>query len=124
MNYKNETHQFVYKGFLISSQYRYPNKVLAAAFLLSADRELWRRSKKAIVRKKILFDCIDKSGLEPYAFALLHIASDIYNGTQYLALRDLADPYLISDLTCMLVVEAIGICRGGYDFIGIRKDFD
>ena len=122
MKYKNETHQLIYKTYLIASPYKYPKKSLAAIFLLSADRELWRRAKKAIDKKKIFFDRIDKKGLGTYAFALLHLASDICDGTQYVSLRDLADPYLISDLTYMLIVEAIAICRDGYEYIGINKE--
>ena len=114
MKYKNETHQLIYKTYLIASPYKYPKKSLAAIFLLSADRELWRRAKKVIDKKKIL--------LGTYAFALLHLASDICDGTQYVSLRDLADPYLISDLTYMLIVEAIAICRDGYEYIGINKE--
>lgn len=123
MQYKNDTHQIIYKTYMASSPYKYPNRFLAAVFLLSAEKELWRRAKAAVKKKRIHFDRIDKSGLGPYAFALLHLARDLYEGTQFISLRDVADPYLISDKTLVLIIEAIGICREGYRVLDINKQF-
>ena len=124
MKFKNETHGFIYKTFIATNPYKLPAPFLAASYLLSAEKELWKRSKKAFHRKQIFFDEIPRTGLSPYAFALLHLAQDIYTGSHYVTLRDVADPYLISDKTFELVTEAIGLCREGYSRLGIGKQFN
>lgn len=123
MKFKNETHQFIYKTFIVTSPYRFPSPFLAASYLLSAEKELWKRSKKAFHKKLIFFDEIQKTGLSPYAFVLLHLAQDIYTGSHYVTLQDVADPFLISEKTFELVTEAIGLCREGYSKLGIEKRF-
>ena len=124
MKYKNETHQLIYKSYIVTSPYKFPNDFLAATFLLSAERELWRRAKRAIRKKKIYFDELEKTGLSAYAFVLLHLAKDLYEGTHYVVLQDMCDRHLVSDKTCELVCSAIGIARNGYDYIGIKKEFN
>ena len=121
MTFKNDTHKVIFKTYLVASPLRYPKDFLAAVFLLSAEKELWRRTKKAIKKKKICFEEIEKAGLSAYAFALYHIAHDIYNGTHYVILKDLGDEYLISDKTFDMAVSALEIARNGYSAFGMNK---
>ena len=77
MKYKNETHQLIYKTYLIASPYKYPKKSLAAIFLLSADRELWRRAKKVIDKYADLRDDANSSWDECLDAAIGHVSQEI-----------------------------------------------
>ena len=123
MKYKNEAHQHIFTAYVALSPYKYSSRFLAAIFLLSAEKELWLRARKAIDKKQIDFDKISRTELSSYGYTLLQLAQDFYTGTQHVSLQDLGDPYLISDRTCMLIIQAIGICREGYDFIGMSRKF-
>ncbi len=122
MNYKNATHATIFKTYLVAAPYKYSNRFLAAAFLLSANPDTWKRAKKAIIEKKIHFDQIDRRGLSCYGYALLTMAKDIYENSTHINLFDLADPYLISDKTLELVFSTIEIARSGYPATGIKRE--
>ncbi len=124
MNYKNLTHATIYKTYLISSPYKYGNRFLGAAYLLAASKDTWQRAKKAFREKRIFFKEIDRRGLTAYGYALLTMAQDIYEGTTHINLFDLSDPYLISDKTLDLVVNAMIIAREGYEATGVNKKFE
>ena len=124
MTYKNEAHQRIYRSFVAFSPFKYSRRFLAAAYLLSAEKELWFRARKAMNGKQLQFDKIDRTGLSEYAYILLRAARDLYEDTHHISLADLGDPYLFSDKTCLLFVEAIGVCREGYGYIGISRKFN
>ena len=124
MTFKNDAHRHIFKAYVACSPYRFTNSFLAVLFLLSAEKDLWFRSKLAINKKEIDFDKIPQNELSTYGYILLQLAKDIYLGTQHVTLQDIGDPYLVSDRTCMLILEAIRICRQGYPYIGINKRFD
>ncbi len=52
------------------------------------------------------------------------MAQDIYEGTTHINLFDLSDPYLISDRTLDLVVNAMIIAREGYEATGVNKKYE
>ena len=124
MNYKNLTHATIYKTFLINSPYKYSNRFLGAAYLLAASKDTWQRAKKAIKEKRICFKDIDRNGLTAYGYALLTMAQDIFESTTHINLFDLSDPYLISDKTLDLVVNALLIAREGNEATGVNKHFE
>lgn len=122
--YKNPAHQKIYKSFILLSTFKYSNDFLAAAFLLSADRSLWSRARNAISGNEIDFDAIDEHDLSTYAYTLLKIAQDIYEGTQHFDLKDFGDPFITSNKTFLLFTEALRIMREGYETLGITKRFN
>lgn len=123
MNYKNPAHATIYKTYLTKSRCKFSNRTLAGIFLLSADRDVWKRAKDAIVDKTILFDQIDHNDLSNYGYALLSIAKDICEKTTHINVYDLSDPYLISNKTLGLIFSAIEIARKGYPATGVKRDF-
>lgn len=123
MFYRGKVHQKIFEGFVDNSAYKYSNKSLAAIYLLSADRILWRNSKVALERKNINPELIGLNGLTPYGYTLAKVAQDIVKGTTHLAFADLADRYLISELTFELIITALKIARSGYDNSGLDKQF-
>ena len=124
ITYKNPAHMKIYRHYVLLSPYRHTNEFLAAIYLLSADKELWFRAKKAINGKTICFDQIDNKELSCYSYTLYRLAQDFYEGLQHIGLHDIGDTYLISDKTCTLIINAINICRDGYKAIGVIKQFN
>ncbi|MCR4682722.1 MAG: hypothetical protein K5647_05230 [Clostridiales bacterium] len=124
ITYKNLTHKRIYRNFVLLSPFKFSNDFLSAAYLLSADRDLWFKAKRAMQGSEIDFDGIDDHELSGYAYTLLKLAQDIYEGTRHLDLKDLCTPYVISRKTFVLFVEAIEICREGYKALGITKRFE
>jgi len=59
---------------------REPSPYTAAAFLLSADPTLWKKSRQAIRGGGVDFGKIDVRGVGPDGYALLQTAKDLYHG--------------------------------------------
>lgn len=114
----------IYRNHVLLSKLKHTKEYLATVYLLSADKELWFRAKKALDGKSVLFELIDKTNLECYAYTLLSLAQDLYDSTHHISLHDIGDPYLISNKTCILMINAIHICRDGYAVLGINKHFN
>ena len=58
MYYKNKTHQIIFEEQVNGNPCKCPNEYLAALYLLTADRDLWRAAKYEIERKVIDFSKI------------------------------------------------------------------
>ncbi len=114
----------IYKTFLINAPFKFGKRFLAAAYLLTASNETWKRAKKAIHDKTIIFGEIDRNGLSTYGYALVTMAQDIYENTTHINLFDISDPYLISDKTMDLIFGALLIAREGYPVTGVQKTFE
>lgn len=123
VTFVNPTHEIIFRRYIDFSSYRYTNEFLAAVYLLSADPVLWSRAKKAISGRTINFEKIERARLSCYAYTLLHLAQDFFEGTTHVILSDVVDSYQISDRTCEMIFSAIGICRDGYKRIGHEKKY-
>ena len=124
MNFKNTTQAMMDKTFRSNAPFKFGKRVLAAAYLLTASNETWKRAKKAIHDKTIIFGEIDRNGLSTYGYALVTMAQDIYENTTHINLFDISDPYLISDTTMDLIFGALLIAREGYPITGVQKSFE
>lgn len=124
MKYKNPVHAIFFKTFVIQSQYKLSNRFLSAVFLLSADKDLWLKAKRGIKGKEIHFDEITNGEFGCYAYTLFSLARDFYESGSHVSLYDLGDIYLFSERTVDLIIEAVRISRGGYEYLGIKKEFN
>ena len=97
---------------------------LAALYLLTADRDLWRAAKYEIERKVIDFSKIRPKEYTTNNYTVFIVAKDIYDGETHITLKDICDRYLVSDKQFDLFVTAIHICRLGYPYTGITKVFN
>lgn len=123
LTYKNAAHATIYKNFLLNSPYKYGGRFLGALFLLTVNRDVWPRAKRAIVGKEIYFERINLRGLTSFGYALVIMAQDIYDNTSHVNLFDLSDTYLLSEKAIKIILSAITVAREGYDAIGISKEF-
>lgn len=92
---------------------REPSPYTAAAFLLSADAVLWKKSRCALCGSSVDFGKIDVRGISPDGYALLQTAKDLYCGGCRITTEELCDPDLVSDELFRLIISAFVIRRFG-----------
>ena len=95
-----------------NSSYRY----LSVIYLLTANKRLWNRSKKAVFSNSVDFSEINCAGLEPETYTLLTTAKDFDNDDGNLTVADLANKEIISAKLFSIICTAISICRYGLNY--------
>lgn len=78
MYYKNKTHQRIFEEQVNGNPCKCPNEYLAALYLLTADRDLWRAAKYEIERKVIDFSKIRPKEYTTNNYTVFIVAKDIY----------------------------------------------
>ena len=125
MNYKNKAHEVVFKTYVAKCPFKLPARTLAAIYILSADNDTWKRSRKCIEKKEINFKNISLKESTGYEYLLIKAANDIYDMDQsHFNLYDISDRFVVSDKTYELIKAALDIARYGYDALDIVKKFD
>ena len=77
MYYKNKTHQRIFEEQVNGNPCKCPNEYLAALYLLTADRDLWRAAKYEIERKVIDFSKIRPKEYTTNNYTVFIVAKDI-----------------------------------------------
>lgn len=120
MPYRNEKHRMVFEeAAAVHSRKDYA--LLAALYLLTADKELWRASKSKVTSGAIHFDKIRLPGCEPNVYTLFSAAKDLYLGTENLTLGDLADTVLIPTWLFAVICSAMAVRRFGLGAVESMK---
>ena len=96
------------------------SEFLAAAFLLSADKHLWERSKSAFARYVINFDSINLNGISTDGYALYKAARTVYGGDSDISLSELCDWTLIDDPTMLTIFAGVMLLRNGIKMLNWR----
>ena len=92
----------------------YSNTFLAVIYLITADKELWGKSQRAVERDKLNFDKIKLNGISITGYTFCKVAIDIYNGNaDHLGAKDLANRNIISNNVYRVIQQALQICRFG-----------
>ena len=92
-----------------SSRYEY----IAAVFLLSADKFLWKRAENALTGRSVNFDQIKLKGISTQSYALYKAARSIYMGDLGIALHELGDDELIDQATMFTIFCGVMLLRNG-----------
>lgn len=92
---------------------REPSPYTAAAFLLSADTVLWKKSCCALCGRAVDFGKIDVRGISQDGYTLLQTAKDLYHGGCRITTEELCDSGMISDSLFRLIISAFVIRRYG-----------
>ncbi len=111
MNYRNEKHRTVFTE--AANRMDQNNRVLTAAFWLTADHQLWNRVGRYAERNEIHFDKMKRKDSTECAYLLLSAAEDLYHGASHLIIADLTDANLVSPMMLDLIYEAMKIRRFG-----------
>ncbi len=120
MNYRNENHETILKE--TAAKLIDDNDLLAAVYLLTADRRLWWDAEGFIRNCEIRFDKLRHRKTSNSAYALLCAAKDLYLGTQHFSVADLADSSLITDEMFGLICNAMAIKRFGISVLEDNRE--
>lgn len=112
MNYLSSHHQNLFK-MAIQKKDRKNYALLSALYLFTADPRLWRIMSHQVDGNLIRFERRKLCGLNEYTYPLYCAAKDLYMGTRYLTIRDLADRELISPKQFATICNAMAIRRFG-----------
>ena len=116
IRFKSAMHRKNFTGFISpknSDYYCSRSEFVAAVFLLSADKLLWERSKRALARYSVNFGMIDLSGISTEGYALYKAARAMYNGDSDISLSELCDWTLIDDPTTLTIFTGVMLLRNG-----------
>ena len=86
---------------------------LAAMYLLTAQKDIARRTADCFWRNKIDFSLADTRNISPHGYTLLSAARDIYANGDGITLNDLACDEVIDPIAFRLIVNALHIARSG-----------
>lgn len=124
MYYRNQTHKKIYEEAINRNPCRCPNEYLAAIYLLSANKKLWKATKYVAERKEIDFSLIKPKKFTTNRYTVFIVAKDIYTDSTHITIKDICDRYLVPDKLLELFVTALHICRFGFAYTGIEKKFN
>ena len=121
IKFKSEKHKKTFTEFIntnVTNPYCSRCEYLAAVYLLSADKFLWKRAQKALTGYSVNFGNLDLSGISTEGYALYMAARTIYHGDVDISLSELCDAELIDDSIVMTVLGGVMLVRNG---IGMLK---
>ena len=112
MNFKSELHRAVFND-MIRKKDNKNNALMSALYLLSADVRLSRITKSCCKGNRISFSSMRLNECSEDGYTLYAAAKDLYLGTRYLSIYDLADKDVVSSETFRLICNAMVIRRFG-----------
>lgn len=112
MKYRNEIHERIFHR-VADRQDRSDYALLAALYLLSADKMLWQSMQEQLVKGKLSFSSKSIRDIGEFGYTLYCAAKDIYTGSKHLSICDLADKDLIPPQLFELICNAMLIRRYG-----------
>lgn len=89
------------------------NDFLATIYLLTADIKLWLMADKYVKTENINFSNVRLKGISVNGYTLFRVAQDIYTGTNYLPISDLANKKIVSPKIFDIIQTAMLIRRNG-----------
>lgn len=101
---------------------RNTSEYYAALFLISADRDLLRRTMNCITKNGIDFSHANLHDISPENYALYKIAKGLYTESAEVSLDELADPELVSSESFYLVINAMLISRYGLSALSLKSE--
>ena len=106
MNYRGMRHRVLFNNELQKRE-NPSAALLCALYLLTADCRLWSRVKQSVNARGIQFQGIKLGELSPEAYTLYMTAKDLYCGTKYITVSDLADKEIVSPQMFGILCEAM-----------------
>jgi hypothetical protein len=116
IKFKSPSHKKAFTEFIavnVNNPYCSRYEYIAAVFLLSADKFLWKHSQNALTSYSVNFDNLNLSGISTEGYALFTAAKAMYNGGADISLNELCDVNLIDDSIVVTVFAGIMLRRNG-----------
>ena len=116
IKFKNSFHRKQFTGFIsenVENPYFSRSEYIAAVFLLSADKLLWKRSRSALTGYSVNFKELNITGISTEGYALFKAAKTVYKGDSDIFLNELCDSNLIDEPTVMTIFSGVMLLRSG-----------
>ena len=123
IKFKSTAHRKTFIDFIttnVKNPYLSSNEYVAAVFLLSADRFLWKKARGALTGYSVNFKSIDITGITTEGYALFTAAKAVYHGSADISLHELCDADLIDDSTVMTIFAGVMLFRNSIGLLNWR----
>ena len=115
MIYRDERHQHTFEKEAAMRPDTVSRALLAALYLLTADRNLWSQAKDHISLRRVYVEDMRPKNLTGTSHVFFAAAKDILSGTRNIQLMEIADPALLSMKSYMILCTALAIRAYGVE---------
>jgi len=109
MIYRDERHQHTFEKEAAMRPDTVSRALLAALYLLTADRNLWNQVKDHISLRRMYVEDMRPKNLTGTSYVYFAAAKDILSGTRNIQLMEIADPALLSMKSYLILCTALAI---------------
>ena len=115
MIYRDERHQHTFEKEVVMRPESVSRALLAALYLLTADKNLWNQVKDHISLRRMYVEDMRPKNLTGTSYVYFAAAKDILSGTRNIQLMEIADPALLSMKSYMILCTALAIRAFGVE---------
>ena len=115
MIYRDERHQHTFEKEAAMRPESISRALLAALYLLTADRNLWSQVRDHISLRRMYVEDMRPKNLTGTSYVYFAAAKDILTGNRNIQLMEIADPALLSMKSYMILCTALAIRAYGVE---------
>ena len=115
MIFRDEHHQHTFEKEAAMRPESISRALLAALYLLTADRNLWNQVRDHISLRRMYVEDMRPKNLTGTSYVYFAAAKDILSGTRNIQLMEIADPALLSMKSYMILCTALAIRAYGVE---------
>ena len=115
MIYRDDRHHHTFEKEAAMRPESVSRALLAALYLLTADRNLWSQVRDHISLRRVYVEDMRPKNLTGTSYVYFAAAKDILSGTRNIQLMEIADPALLSMKSYMLLCTALAIQAYGVE---------
>ena len=112
MEFRGEKHRQIFQNYIRRQKHRLSAHHLAAVYLLTADKTLWKQVCVAFRDGKADLSTVRLCGIQPDAYALFRSAKELLTGKPMVGLAELAERDIIRPWVLNLIFQTILLSRG------------
>lgn len=124
IKFKSAWHRKTFTEFVtanVHNPYNSRSEYVAAVFLLSEDKFLWKKVRSALTGYSVNFKSIEIAGISTEGYALFTAAKAVYHGGADISLNELCDANLIDDSIVMTIFAGVMLFRDGIGLLNWRN---
>ena len=115
MIYRDERHRHTFEKEAAMRPESISRALLAALYLLTADKSLWNQVKDHISLRRVYVEDMRPKNLTGTSYVYFAAAKDIMSGTRNIQLMEITDPALLSMKSYMILCTALAIRAFGVE---------
>ena len=115
MIYRDDRHQHIFEKEAVMRPESVSRALLAALYLLTADRNLWSQVRDHISLRRMYVEDMRPKNLTGTSYVYFAAAKDIMSGTRNIQLMEITDPALLSMKSYMILCTALAIRAFGVE---------